>query len=184
MEIEDDFLDQTDLIKLQSLMMSKNQQFPWYYNDGIDYGVMDSEGVMQYPAKEEKNKFQFTHMIYQEGAPCSSTIKILTPILNKIKPFSIARIKANLLTRTQNNVENTFHVDMGGLPEEKLKQWITSIFYVNTNNGYTKFQDGTKVESVENRMVTFQANMKHTGVSCTDEKTRVVINFNYYTSHE
>ena len=63
---------------------------------------------------------------------------------------------------------------------EKLKQWTTSIFYVNTNNGYTKFEDGTKVESVANRMLTFPANMKHIGTSCTDEQTRVVINFNYF----
>ena len=63
---------------------------------------------------------------------------------------------------------------------EKLKYWSTSIFYVNTNNGYTKFEDGTKVESVANRLLTFPANMKHTGTSCTDEKTRVVINCNFY----
>ena len=43
----------------------------------------------------------------------------------------------------------------------------------------TIFEDGKKVESVANRMLTFPANMKHTGTSCTDEKTRVVINFNY-----
>ena len=51
---------------------------------------------------------------------------------------------------------------------------------MNTNNGYTKFENGTKVESVANRMLTFSANMKHTGTSCTDEKRRIVINFNYY----
>ena len=78
------------------------------------------------------------------------------------------------------NHENEFHVDGPSLSEEKLKQSSTSIFYVNTNNGYTKFEDGTKVESVANRMVTFPANMKHTGTSCTDEKIRVVINFNYF----
>ncbi len=67
------------------------------------------------------------------------------------------------------------------MSEEKLKQWKTSIFYVNTNNGYTKFEDGTIVESVANRMVIFPANIKHTGTTCSDEKRRVVINFNYYT---
>jgi hypothetical protein len=50
---------------------------------------------------------------------------------------------------------------------------------VNTNNGYTKFEDGTKVECVANRLLTFPTNIKHCGASCTDEKTRVVINFNY-----
>ena len=50
---------------------------------------------------------------------------------------------------------------------------------MNTNNGYTKFEDGTKVESVANRLVTFPASMMHTGTSCTDKKIRIVINFNY-----
>ena len=64
--------------------------------------------------------------------------------------------------------------------KEKLKQLTTAIFYANTNNGYTKFENGLIVESVANRMVFFSADMKHTGTSCTDEKTRVVINFNYF----
>ena len=69
---------------------------------------------------------------------------------------------------------------MDDVPEEKLKQWTTSIFYINTNDGYTKFEDGTKIESIANRMITFPANINHTGTSCTDEQTRVVINFNYF----
>ena len=52
---------------------------------------------------------------------------------------------------------------------KKLKQLTTSIFYVNTNNGYTKFEDGSIVESVANRMLIFDSNlgskkMKNTSV--------------------
>ena len=32
------------------------------------------------------------------------------------------------------------------------------------------------------RMVIFPANIKHTGTTCSDEKRRVVINFNFYHS--
>ena len=32
------------------------------------------------------------------------------------------------------------------------------------------------------RMVIFPANIKHTGTTCSDEKRRVVINFNFYPS--
>jgi hypothetical protein len=106
----------------------------------------------------------------------------MSPILEKINSVSMWRIKANLLTRTPNIVENEFHIDIGDLIDkpEKLAQWTTSIFYVNSNNGYTKFENGSIVESVANRMVTFPSNMKHTGTSCTDEQTRIVINFNYF----
>ena len=51
----------------------------------------------------------------------------------------------------------------------------TSILYINTNNGYTEIEDGTKVDSVANRLVSFPSNMEHRGISQTDEKTRILI---------
>ena len=166
MKIEDNFLDQEKFDGLQALMMDVD--FAWFYNPYIDH-------------EEDIDKFQFTHMFYEEAAPRSSFIKQINSILDRIKVIILVRIKANLLTRTSNIIQNAFHVDMKPMPEEKQKQWTTSIFYINNNNGYTKFEDGTKVESVANRMVTFPANTKHTGTSCTDEKIRVVINFNYFS---
>ena len=168
MKIEDNFLDQKEFDKLQNFMMG--QQFDWIFTPYILY---END-------KDKDVKFQLIHVFYALNAPQSSLIEKLDPILNKINLISLFRIKANLLTRTPNIIENEFHVDMGGVSKEKLKQWTTSIFYVNTNNGYTEFEDGTKVESVANRLLSFPANMKHTGTSCTDKKTRVVINFNYF----
>ena len=165
MKIEDNFLDQKDFEELQKFLMGN--MFPWYYNSIIDF-------------YEDEDKYQFIHVFYDNYAPTSSVIENINPILAKVGPLSIWRIKANLLTKTSNIVENSFHIDNNFLSKEKLKQWTTSIFYVNTNNGYTEFDDGKNVESIANRLVTFPANMKHTGTSCTDEKTRVVINFNYF----
>ena len=164
MKIEDDFLDEKEFGELQAFMM--DDVLAWYYNNIIDY--------------DDVGTYQFTHNFYSNYAPTSNFIERLHPILKLIQPLALSHIKANLLVRTPNIVENAFHVDMSNASEEKLKQWTTSIFYVNTNNGYTKFEDGTKVESVANRMVTFPSNLEHTGTSCTDEKTRVVINFNYF----
>ena len=67
-----------------------------------------------------------------------------------------------------------FHIDF------HYEHSRTAIFYVNTNNGYTEFEDGTKVESVANRFVSFAGDLLHRGVSQTDTKERVVINFNYF----
>ena len=173
MKIEDNFLVQEKFDELQALIMNRKYTgnkppLSWTYNEGIDY------------EKEDKNRFQFTHMFYFNGISTSPYMEKLAPILKIITPISLWRIKANLLTRTPEIVENAFHTDITQ-SEEKLKQFTTSIFYINTNNGYTKFEDGTKVESVANRLVTFPANMKHKGTSCTDEKRRIVINFNYFS---
>ena len=163
-KIEDNFLDQENFNKLQDLMMGPRLQ--WNFGDGIS---------------SKDDLFQFVHLIYQDHAPCSMLFQELFPLIEKIKPWALWRIKANLFTRTSNIIENFLHVDMQNISEEQMKQWTTSIFYVNTNNGYTKFEDGTTTESVANRMVTFPTNMAHYGSSCTDEKTRLNINFNYFS---
>ena len=170
MKIEDNFLEQTTFNELQSLIMAGD--FAWYYNPLI---VHEREIV-----DEKQKDFQFIHTYYWYNSPQSSHYSNLLPIIDKLGLYSLAKIKSNLLTRTSNIVKHTFHIDIEDMSKEKQKQWTTSIFYINTNNGYTEFEDGTKVESVANRLVSFPANLKHRGTSCTDEKTRVVINFNYF----
>jgi len=165
MKIEDNFLKQEEFDKIQKLM-GEPSPFPWFYADRIVF-------------EDDVDKFQFIHAFYDNHMPMSPFSNELDSIINIIQPFSIVKIRAKLLTRTPEIVESTFHVDIP-LSEEKLKQWTTSIFYINTNNGYTKFEDGTIVESVANRMLSFPANMKHCGTSCTDERRRIVINFNYF----
>ena len=164
-ECIDNFLGKKEFDELQTLMMGED--FAWYFNPYIVSST-----------KKEKG-FQFIHMFYQNDLPRSAYFKSLLPIFEIINPITLWRTKANLLTRTPSINVQSFHIDREDSPE-KLKYWTTSIFYINTNNGYSKFEDGTQVESVANRMVMFPANMKHCGTSCTDEKTRVVINFNYF----
>ena len=40
-------------------------------------------------------------------------------------------------------------------------------------------EDGTKVESIQNRLLLFAPSKTHNSTSCTDAKVRVNINFNY-----
>ncbi len=47
-------------------------------------------------------------------------------------------------------------------------------------DGYTEFEDGTKVECVANRLVWFPSDIKHRGVSQLDTKVKSVINLNYF----
>ena len=82
------------------------------------------------------------------------------------------RIKVNLRPKSFFNRGSGYHVD-------GYKCSHTAIFYINTNNGYTQFENGTKVKSVENRIVCFPSNLYHRGYTCSDELRRVLINFNY-----
>ena len=86
------------------------------------------------------------------------------------------------MARTNEIAESDFHSDLKEFipDEDRLSQWTTAIFYINTNNGYTKLSDGTIVESKSNRLLTMSSNIEHLGTTCTDQKRRVVINLNYY----
>ena len=161
--IVDNFLNQEEFDPIADLIVNN---FQWKYDNFVDYA-------------DEKDKFQFTHSFYKDFEIVSPFHETLKPIWNRIRPREIYRVKANLLTRTPEIVQNRFHTDNQEI--SGVIQYTTSIFYLNTNNGYTEFEDGTKVESIANRFVSFPMDMKHRGTSCTDVKTRVVINFNYLT---
>ena len=96
---------------------------------------------------------------------------LVSPIINKkeLRIISLIRIKANLLPRRDRIIKHGFHVDME-FP------CTTAIYYANTCDGYTEFEDGTIVESVQNRFVTFPSSMKHTGTTCTDNKSQNLLN--------
>ena len=168
MKITDNFLDETTFHDLQSIVMGIS--FDWHF-----IPMTDNMG-------ETSDKFsgQFVHLAYSNCVPMTPFFNTLLPTLNKLDVIALSRIKLNLQPRTSNIIKNNFHTDLDdALDPITLSTWTTSILYMNTNNGYTEVEDGTKVESVANRMVTFSSDIKHRGTSCTDEQTRVVINFNF-----
>ena len=91
------------------------------------------------------------------------------------KTMWLARV--NMTTACAENYVSAFHVDQGDHP--RRDHMHASILYLNTNNGGTKFEDGTFVKSQSNRVVTFPMHIRHAGVWCTDRKLRFVLNLNY-----
>ena len=167
----DNFLDSKSFEDIQETMMGR--QFPWYWAHSVVYTKHEPDNSQNLLCDEIYN-FQFTHIFFQGNEGKSKYFNNITPLLNKLECTGVFRIKANLNPiKPRDIVEHEYHVDNHVTP-------YTSIFYLNTNNGYTIFKDGTKIESVENRMVTFKTSFYHTGSSCTNQKRRVVINFNYY----
>jgi hypothetical protein len=160
--VTDNFLSDEDFLKLKNAILGN--EFPWYFlSTKVDFENSD-----------HKNNFQFTHNFYSDYKANSTCIELINPILKIINPSAILRIKGNLTPITDTHILYDFHTDIKNVNAE------TAVFYVNTNDGYTLFEDGTKVKSVENRLLRFKSDTSHTGTSCTDQKVRCVINFNYY----
>ena len=147
----------------------------WKYNDRKVSDVQNNT----------LNDYQFTHNFFTfhslTGARhvVSKQIDVLIPLVNKIKFISLHRIKANLEPIKPSRFVSKFHYDVqkDGKPCDFM---TTGIYYINTNDGYTEFETGEKVESVANRYVKFPSNIKHRGVSQLDTKVRCVLNLNYF----
>ena len=159
MNIYNNFLEKEDFKNLEAALMS--DFFPWYFNNGIK-NIGDKY-------------FQFTFTFILNGKPwCNEDgLRILEPILKKLKYKKMNRVKANLTTRTPNIQEHGMHTD------DVQANGTTGIFYLNTCDGYTKFKNGANVKSEKNKYDEFDSNLKHDGTSCTNKKRKVVINFNY-----
>jgi hypothetical protein len=150
------------LIEEEFLKISNNftsAYFPWFISKGILIG---------------QDNYQFTHLFYKDFLIRSDQFGLIEPILKILNPSAIIRIKANLLPKSDKITEHGMHVDV------EIKNSKTAVYYVNTNNGYTKFENDKKINSLANTLVIFNSNIKHTGTTCTNEDYRIVLNFNYF----
>ena len=162
MKIIEDFLDKKDLQDLKTVLLDPT--FPWALNDGVSYPY--------------DGHIQFTHTIYNHDEFQSKwTLGGLDIFKEKLHIQSLVRAKINLLPRNDKVIEHDAHIDIPN-PKDGLK---TAILYVNTNNGYTKFENGDKVQSKENTIVIFDAKTKHSGTTNNcDAPYRLVFNLNYF----
>jgi len=128
------------------------------------------------PKSVSGEKPQLVHLFCDAimGFTSPQAQQIIAPLVDKLKPSAVLKAKANLQWQRDTIIEDPLHVDFRDV------QATTSILYMNTCNGYTHFEDGSKVHSVANRMVTFPTQTLHAGTNCTDNISRVVINFNYH----
>ena len=157
MKIINNCLNKEKFINVKNLLIDNN--FPWYLNEILN--------------KKVEEEFQFTHTFYDNFVIKSDYFNYLNNILLILKPKALIRIKANLLTKTNEIIEHGYHVDT----EANISK--TAILYINTNNGYTKFKDGELIKSEENKLIIFDSDQEHTGTTCTDKLFRMVINFVY-----
>ena len=87
--------------------------------------------------------------------------------------IDIIRMKVNCFPATSQVYEHLTHTDYD-YPHKG------ALLCLNTCNGYTKMEDGTKIESVANRMIFFDTSKPHSSTTCSDQPKRcnIVINYN------
>jgi len=157
----DNFLPKDEFNKIKDIMTGYN--LPWFL-----------QNFVAYENQPKPSHWYFTHMFCEDGKGVTPFYSLIDEIFfkNKLNPKAVIRVKGNLYPKDENYIEHDWHIDYDF--DHK-----GAIFYINTNNGHTILEDGTKIESVENRMLLFNAGRKHKSTNCTDTKYRMNINFNY-----
>ena len=159
-KVVENFLSKKNYTSIYNTM--SDEYFPWYYNN--------------YKVKEVSNKlfhYQFTHVFFENNKINSSYFTILQSLLKKLKLKTLKKVKANLNPINDKLVEFGEHKDAA-----KESQYMSMIYYLNTNNGYTKIKN-KKIKSKANKAVFFPSHTVHFGTNSTDCNNRMVLNIIY-----
>jgi hypothetical protein len=165
-KIIDKFLSEEDFSEIKSFFIFN--KLPWYFNKE-DVSIDDNQPL------QNKNGF-FYHSIYNNWQFEGNYPKQLQNIFLKLNMFAPINIRANLNFRDIDCVASKWHCDYEGLNSK------TAIFYLNTNNGKTLLKINKKiipVDSIENRMLIFNSEIKHMSKYQDDVHKRYLININY-----
>tara|TARA_B100001287_G_C22614148_1_gene496660 strand:+ start:155 stop:691 length:537 start_codon:yes stop_codon:yes gene_type:complete len=168
-KIIDNFIDDSNFNMLYQHIVSANMN--WFLQPETTRGTKDEPF--------------FSHTFYQGMKPVSPLYdRAIFSILKNLNAASVYNARANLYYNIGKPVRSSKHIDV----EYNNTVGKTSILYINTNNGltilYPKNSSPITIESVANRLLTFDSNIFHEAQWQTDTKTRIVINFNYIEETE
>ena len=166
-EVIDNFLDEEYFDSLVTLFTDKektgNDVMPWFFGSSVA-----AEDTV------EGNLFYMTHLIYFNNVPNSIHYDPLIPLLGKLDACKcLIRIKLNLYPNTEILHEHPMHIDYDF-------SHSPAILSLNTCDGYTKLKDGTKIDSVANRILLFDGINEHCSTTTTNVSARINININYF----
>ena len=153
------FLPLEEFLKIKKFFTES--KMPWYYNkhqtDGNDSSF-------------------FSHRLYynNEVTTYDYIWENIIPILNKINPSKLIRVKANLMINKGAAEYCDYHVD-------HKDEHMVGVYYITTSNGFTSLgkDDKIRVKCEENKLLVFDGKILHSVVSQTDEDQRIVININF-----
>lgn len=135
--------------------------------------ILDHEFLWSVKKNENETTLflELTH--YENNKPLSEFYNLVVPIMKKIEVLGLVEVKSNMYFG--NSYIQSFK------KEKKYDFSVgTAIYYINTNDGYTLLEDGSKIESRENRILLFEESSFYYETNCTDNSCRTNITFNYF----
>jgi len=182
-KIIDNFLDEQVFKKIANLVIRSSTEpnevdnFPWRFTPTVAY-TEEVETIQKIEGRVDAGTWFMSNIIYDNNCPQNKYVNDVEPLLNKITEVekteikSLLRIRANFYPHTPTLYEHPMHAD-------RDYSHTAVILSLNTCDGYTKLVDDTKVESVANRAIFFDAGKMHCSTTTTDAQARFNIIVNY-----
>ena len=169
-KIIDNFLSEEEFCIIKEFVYDKDLQ--WKHGK-----MLPSEIIVC----EEKENYQDCYILYSNGNYNPRELSIIMPVLKKLQAEVLLKAKINRTTSRNKRMLVGWHTDCTkdhwAYKEGKVPK--TAIFYINTNDGSTIIDD-QNVNCVENRIVIFDSEIKHSGITCNKSENKILININYY----
>ena len=176
-KVIDNFLPRDTFLHIREGILDTG--FPWFFMDHtVDASDRERGGCKNY---------KYSHLIYDSMLSSRKSYEwefntmvneFLKPFYEQLNPWMLMRVVAHSTTYTgDTSYVSDWHVDQHG-PHTKTMR--AAVFCFNTCNARTCFLDGSEIESVENRLMTFPMRLQHRVRTATNVKRRVIINVNYF----
>ena len=166
-QVHDDWLPIDEFNELADFILGWN--FPWFHQKNVALPNTNEDDVT--------HNHYFTHNLVLTDQDEDMVSYLHEPIWKYFQKgfpnIDIIRMKVNCFPATSQVYEHLSHTDYD-YPHKG------ALLCLNTCNGYTKMEDGTKIESVANRMIFFDTSKPHSSTTCSDQPKRcnIVINYN------
>ena len=147
-----------------------SEKLPWYHTPA---GYAVNRDFKKPDSTRNWRLFYLTHMIYSDTITSPYYERILSHCCEQLDIKSLIRVKINMYPNTEKIYEHGMHFDYH-FPHKG------AILSINTCDGYTKFEDGTKIDSVANRLLLFDASKLHSSTTTTNQPVRINININFF----
>ena len=167
--IEDDFLPEKDFEIVKNYILG--DKMAWYWSGNLAGGYPLMEHIF-YSEKRGPELYAGTPMVN------TTAFRFIDPVLAKISPAGLVRVRANCSWRTDVNTmqQRGWHTDV-------TFDCTTAILYLHDSDGCTIFKDGddhVEVETKANRLVKFPSLYEHAATPFTTTERRCVLNINYH----
>jgi len=161
MKTEQDFLMKEIFNNIKNNIIHDNF-FPWFLKEKLNEN-QENSALDSY----------FTHTFYLNNNINSDKFNLIKPLIDKLKAKALLRVVANFYYRTDKIVEHPMHCDYQ-FPHKG------ALLSLNTCDGFTILEDGTRVPSVENQLLHLATDKPHASTSTTNAKGRFNIIVNYF----